>query len=346
MRPRSATSIACLILIGFWTLLGPTGVAFAGPGKGTPAPSAAASPDDGGPSPEARAANSEALELSKNGHYAEALEKFQRAYDLSPSYVILYNIGRMARFTQDFARSLTAFQRFLNEGKDIETSHRSEVEQEIAALASLVAWVTVKTDAGAHVFVDGQEVGVAPIDRKIPMNPGARSFRADKAGASVTKDITLKAGDASNVVLDFEKPPVTVPKPVVNDRFRFPSGVVVAAWVVTGAFTAGAVVTGTAAIVTSNSLKSDVYVGPARAPSPDSPIAKKASRVNTLATASNAFIATAIVAGSAAIAFSIVDAVAGPAQDPSKEPSPKPPSKPASLDLEVGVGSLFLTGKF
>lgn len=322
------------------------GVAIAGPGRGAaPAPSASAK-EDAGPSPEARAANAKALDLSRDGHYAEALEQFQRAYDLSPSYVILYNIGRMARLTQDFARSLTAFQRYLRDGGiDIDAARRSEVEQEIASLTSLVSWVRVQAEAGARISVDGHEIGVAPIDEKIPLNPGARTFRAEKAGASVSKDLSAKAGAATLVVLDFAQPKAILPK-AGHDRFRFPPGVVVTAWVATGVFTAASVGTGAAAVATSNSLQSDVYVGPARAPNPDSAIAKKAKRVDALATATNALIAGAVVTGTAAIAFTIVDAVAGPAQDHDHT---KDAPKPAALRVDrvdVGVGSVFVTGSF
>lgn len=323
------------------------GAAWAGPQKaGAAAPAASASPDDGGPSPEARAANAKALELSKDGKYAEALEQFQKAYDLSPSYVILYNIGRMARYTQDFARSLSAFQRYLSDGgSEVDASKRSEAEQEIASLTSLVAWASVSVEPGSRVSIDGRDMGVAPIAQKVPLNPGARSFRAEKGGAVVAKDVTLKAGEATQVVLSFEKPgghDVVGPH---RDPFRFPTGLVVAAWVTTGLFTGAAVATGTAAIVTSNDLKDDVYVGPARAPAPDSAIAKKAARIQSFAKATDGLIVVAAITGSAAIGFTIVDAIAGPAQDQKKEPSKAPP-KPASLRLDVGVGSLFLSGTF
>lgn len=318
-------------------------VASAGP-KGAPAPPASAKADDGGPSPEARAANAKALELSKAGNYAEALEQFQRAYDLSPSYVILYNIGRMARLTQDFARGLRAFQQYLNEGGiEIDAARRSEVEQDVASLTSLVCWTSIRAESGARVSVDGRDLGVAPIDQKIPVNPGARTFRAEKGGAVVTKDVSAKAGETLQVVLEAQKEgPVVGPKPT-SSGFRFPTGVVVASWVATGAFTATAVATGVSAIATSSSLKSDVYVGPAHAPKPDSDIAKKQGRVRALATASNAFVAASIVVGTAALTFTIVDAALAPNQDRTK---PKPAPKPASVDLEVGAGSIFVTGSF
>ena len=327
--------------------------ALAGPQKkaGAPIPaSAPASADDAGPSPEARAANAKALELSNEGKYAEALEQFQRAYDLSPSYVILYNIGRMARYSQDFARSLTAFQRYLKDGgSEIEASKRSEAEQEIASLTSLVAWASINVEAGAHVSIDGREIGVSPIAQKLPLNPGARSFRAEKAGAVVSKDLTLKAGDTTAVLLEFEKPGGHEPIAPRGNPFRFPSGVVVAAWVTTGVFTAASIATGTAALVTSSDLEDDVYVGPGRAPAPDSSIAKKAKRVEAFAAATDALVVVAAISGAAAISFTIVDAIAGPAQDPKKAPGGAPAKtlpKPVSLRLGVGVGALFLSGTY
>jgi hypothetical protein len=310
----------------------------AGPARAQPAPVGSSVPVvDDGPSPEARAANAKALELSRDGKYGEALELFQRAYDLSPSYVILYNIGRMARLTQDFARSLTAFQGYLKEGGiDIEPDRRTEVEREIASLSSLVSWVSVTAEPGARVSIDGRDVGVAPFEHKIVVNPGARTFRAEKAGALITKDLTAKVGETS--VVDLRPRPRPTREPARPEAFRFPRGLIIGTWVAAGAFTGVAIGTGSAAIVMSNDLKNDVYVGPDRAPSPDSPIARKASRVSSLATTTDIIVVAAAVTGATAMTLTLVDAVMGSSQD-AKSPPP-------SVDAGIGLGGLTIRGSF
>lgn len=342
-----------LLLALITTVVAPAS-AWAGPGDKKPAPAAAPRPADkpkeeDGPSPEARAANQKALELVKDGNYAEALRYFQEAYDKSAAPLILYNIGRMSRYTQDFARALTAFKRYMTDGApDIDTARRSEVEQEITSLTSLVGWVTIKTEAGATVSIDDREIGAAPINEKLPVNPGARTFKAVKpTGEKVSKDVPMKAGDAIEVDLDFDKKvDGSNKKPPPGDPFRFPSGLTVAAWVATGAFTSATIVTGVLAITTSNDLSDDTYVGPARAPDRDSDIAGKAKRVDALSTATNVLLGAAIVSGTTAIAFSIVDAVAAGPEPKTPAAQKKPPEKPASLQVRVGVGSLSLSGTF
>jgi tetratricopeptide (TPR) repeat protein len=48
--------------------------------------------------------------------YQEALVEFQRAYQLSPNYRVLYNIARTAGLLKNHALALESFQRYLEEG--------------------------------------------------------------------------------------------------------------------------------------------------------------------------------------------------------------------------------------
>ena len=66
-------------------------------------------PKVGEPSAEAKQAYETALDLSKDGRFGEALAAYQRAYDLSPSYVILYNLGKAAALSGDATRAYHAY---------------------------------------------------------------------------------------------------------------------------------------------------------------------------------------------------------------------------------------------
>src|SRR5690606_6977251 len=66
----------------------------------TPAPGAAAPKPGEGAGDKVDAARQRfrrGLELTAAGRLAEALAEFQAAYDLSPTYRILYNIGQVSR---------------------------------------------------------------------------------------------------------------------------------------------------------------------------------------------------------------------------------------------------------
>ena len=290
-----------------------------------------------GPSPEARAANKRALELFKDGNYPEALDQFQKAYDLSPSWIILCNIGKTSRFTQDFARSLVAYKKCLNDGgADVDPPQRTEVEQAITQIQSLVGWATLAGEAGAEVRVDGKVVGTLPLHDKLAVNPGPRTFDSVKDTRRSERLVTVKASESVDVDLSFE----ASDRPKVPDPagFQFPKGLVVATWIASGAFAATAIGTGTAALVTSSSLKSTVYVGPAQAPQPGSQIEAQAQRVGALATATDVFIAAAAVSAGVAVSFTIVNAAMTKPQD----------QKAAAQHVRVRVGpaALSLSGDF
>jgi hypothetical protein len=291
-----------------------------------------------GPSPEARAANKHALDLFKDGKYQEALDQFQKAYDLSPSWIILCNIGKMSRFTQDFARSLVAYQTCLKDGgADVEPSQRTEVEQEIAQLVSLVGYAKIDGEAGAEVRVDGTALGTLPLDPKLPINPGPRTFASKKDAHNREQTVTVKAGETVDVDLSFDGSSghPNTPDPA---RFRFPQAAITAAWIGTAVFAGTAIGTGTAALVMSSNLKGTVYVGPAQAPAAGSPLAVEAKRVGALSASTDAFIALAVITGAAGLSFTIVNVVT---------PAPKDQKASAGfVRVGGGPGSLSVTGAF
>lgn len=122
--------------------------------------------------------------------------------------------------------------------------------------------------------------------------------------------------------------------------FRFPGPVVGTAWVITGLVSISAAVTGSLALVGASDLDDDVYLGPNRAPPPGSPIAEKADRTQALGVATDALIAIGVVTGTAAISFSVVNAVAG---DPPEE---KKAEKKAAAWLVVAPMGVSVVGSF
>lgn len=297
---------------------------------------------DGAPSAEARAANDRGLELVQKNDFAGALREFQAAYDDCPSYVILYNIGKMARLTQDFARSLKAYQRYLTDGApDIDADRRAEVEREIASLSSLVGYVSIEAPEGAKVSVDGVSLGTAPLQERVALNPGAHRFEAVAADKKASQDATIKAGDSAGVKLAFG---ATGPGegPETGAGYTFPSGVVTLTWVAASAFAWTAIISGSVAIATSDDLEDDTYLGPDRAPAEGSAIADKSERIKALATVTDVFIVAAAITGAAAITFSIVDAVGD--SDPEDPPANDAPVK--TVDLEIGPSTIAIRGRF
>lgn len=344
MEVTRAHALALLFVIGAGSLASPAWAQPAPP-AGEDASSAART--------EARESNRKAIELSKSGDYAAALPLFQRAYDLSPSYIILYNIGRMSRFTGDHARSYRAFERYLAEGgADIEKARRAEVEKELASLKKQVGKITIAVNQeGAQLTIDGAPVtqGGEPTVLKA----GRHRVTAAKQGFPlVEKEVNVAAGSTVNVELILVEGagPKTTPPPVVKPPQGGAEGgspLPTIAWTATGLLTAGAIAVGVATLVISSDLEDDIYAGRSPHAPEGSDIDSKASTVGTLAVVTDVLAGAAILAGAFSIYFTITDSSGTPAE--------KAETKTAARDLRplvqratlgLGPGGLVVSGSF
>jgi hypothetical protein len=346
-----AHALALLFAIGAGSLAAPAWAQPAPPAQGEDAASAARA--------EARESNRKAIELSKSGDYAAALPLFQRAYDLSPSYIILYNIGRMSRFTGDHARSFLAFERYLAEGgADIEKARRAEVERELASLKNLVGKITIAVNQeGAQLTIDGAPVTQPGAPTVI--KAGRHRVTAIKQGFPlVEKAVDVTAGSSVKVELILvegaKTTKTTTPTPTPTPVVKPPPGgtegsspLPAIAWTATGLLTAGAVAVGVATLVISSDLEDDSYAGRSPHAPEGSDIDSKASLVGTLAVVTDVLAGAAILAGAFSIYFTITDS--------SGTPPKKTETRAAAHDLRplvqratvgLGPGGLVLAGSF
>lgn len=94
----------------------------------------------------------------------EAVIKFRAAYDLRPSWKLLYNIGQCEAGLKKFGRAIVAFEKYLGQGGDeIEITRQDEVLRELDRLKRMVGKIVVDGPEGYIVWVDGQAVGNSPI---------------------------------------------------------------------------------------------------------------------------------------------------------------------------------------
>jgi hypothetical protein len=285
------------------------------------------------PTPDAIAANDLALKMVDEQRYVEALALFQKAYDLSPSYVILFNIGKMAALTGKPARAIRAYECHVVEGgADVTPERRAEVAAEVARLMLEVGQVRIEVDeAGAEVEVDGVVVGKSPLDVAVPLDPGRHRIvvRGSRVAA---REVQVEKGASS--VVAFELAPA---EPVQEAGFQFPGAVVGTAWVATGLLTVSAAITGSLAIIGSSDVDDDVYLGPIRRPPEGSDISDKAERTRALAISTDVLIAIGAITGAAAISFSVVNAVnAGDDRAPKK----------TAVRVQASPGGVAVVGSF
>jgi len=136
------------------------------------------------------------VELFEKGQFAQASVAFARAYELRPSYKILYLVGKCESELGHFAASLDAFTRYLAEGGDkIEKSRRDEVRTEISKLNVRVGSIAVEAGAGdLTVFVDGRRSGTTPLPGPVFVDLGEHEVRLARGSGDVYREVVKVAG--------------------------------------------------------------------------------------------------------------------------------------------------------
>jgi tetratricopeptide (TPR) repeat protein len=117
------------------------------------------------------------VDLAKQEKYEEATKAFRRAYDLRPSWKLLFNIGQCEAGSKRYGHALTAFERYLVEGGDsVPEERRTYVAKELERLRPLVGMVEVTAPEGAEVFVDNESMGVTPLDAPLRLAATTHQF--------------------------------------------------------------------------------------------------------------------------------------------------------------------------
>jgi PEGA domain len=161
------------------------------------------------------------IALYREANFSGARAEFERAYDVAPSYRILFNLGETAFELQDYAGAIMAFSRYLSEGGTaVPALRRTEVEKSIGELEQRVGRLVVSTNvAGADIAVDGVRVGTTPLAAPVVVSVGRRALTATMTGRiPISRTIDVAGGDRTNIVLDLAVPEVAVtptPAPVV-----------------------------------------------------------------------------------------------------------------------------------
>jgi tetratricopeptide (TPR) repeat protein len=169
---------------------------------------------DEDPRAQAAADYARGIELADQQLYAAALEQFRAAYEKSPHFAVLYNIGQAQMALGRPIEAIEALTRYLRDGADqVPLSRREQVQAQISLLESRLAELSVTTDRpGALVTVDGREVGKTPLYQPIRMSAGTHTVSITMEGvAPIYKAIDLREGERK--ALAFVVPPGVAPKP-------------------------------------------------------------------------------------------------------------------------------------
>ena len=214
----------------------------------------------------ARAQYERGKELYGADKFTEAAIAFQRAYELKPSFKILYNIGQVENENGNYVRALDAYTHYLEEGgDDVPTDRKAAVDKEIARLKSLVGSFRVEgAQDGAVLMVDGRRMGEAPFEEPVMVKLGEREVVVKLSGEELFHEFIRVAGgqelpisiEAGSVKKD--KPaPVYTPDQQVDGGSKTLRVLGVVALAAGGAAIVGSAVTGRNARTLTKELKSD-----------------------------------------------------------------------------------------
>jgi hypothetical protein len=273
------------------------------------------------------------LTLYDDGAFDAARVQFERAYELAPSYKILYNIGLVYKQLNEFVGSLKALQQYMLEGgNQIPDDRRQEVTKLIEQLRPIIASAEVTTNVpGAEITVDDAVVGKAPMSAPVLLNPGRRKVGAKMPGKLPdAKVVTVAGGDKIKVDLNLQEAIVinqsTDVKPII-------------AWGITGGMAIGAGITGFLAKSASNDREDLI----AKRDTTHDDLQKALNKQNTLALISDILTVGTVLSAGVAVYFTWIRK-APDKEKKSPSPAPGGPEKRAENRVKVtpGIGSLLV----
>jgi hypothetical protein len=162
-----------------------------------------------------------AVDFFKKENYREALDEFNRSYDLRPHWGILYNIGICYLKLDKKGKALMILMKYAEKGgAEVSKEKSEEVENFIQDLMSQVGIVRFNGDlTGAKVLVDGEQYPEANENLYLYLDPGKRYIRIVRGQAVLYEDkVVVREGDEVVIYLEALGPPsvTSTTEPVVK----------------------------------------------------------------------------------------------------------------------------------
>jgi PEGA domain len=155
---------------------------------------------------DARVAYEAANTLVEANDFAGALAKYKQAYDASHDPRLLFDMAVCERDLHRYARMQELLQRYMREAGDaLQKQDRADIDAALLAIRPLVGTVKLAvSEAGAHVAVDGESIGVTPLAGPFTVDAGSHSLRIQKPGfETVEQNIQVSGGNEATVAITF-----------------------------------------------------------------------------------------------------------------------------------------------
>lgn len=283
------------------------------------------------------------LLLYEDEEISLAALEFEKAYELTQDYRVLYNIGQVRFQLGHYARATRALRQYLKDGGNALTAERqAQVQQDLDVLSNRTGTLTIVTPLdGAEVVIDGAMVGESPLAEGILLDAGEHRVTVRKAGYyGETKVITLMGRESRNITIGFIATPSRTERTVIVNQRVIPSESsnrgtwMWASWAATGTLTIGAVVTGGFGLVAANEL-GDLRRDPSAT---RGELDSSQRRARTLLVSADVLGASAVLLGGTALYLTLTA--------PSHRRVNPNAFGDATYAIDVGPGSLQLRGRF
>ena len=122
--------------------------------------------------------------LYEDDDFANAIVKFQHAYDLANDPRLLWNIAACEKNLRHYTRALAAIGRYQQEGEaNLTKQDRTDATALDKVLRTLISTLTVLvSEPGADIFVDEEKIGTSPLTAPVLIDVGKRVLRVHKPG--------------------------------------------------------------------------------------------------------------------------------------------------------------------
>jgi hypothetical protein len=280
------------------------------------------------------------LKLYAEGEFRLAVIEFEKTYQLTSDYRVLYNIGQVRIQLGNYSRAIVALKAYLEKGGDkISDDRKKAVGADLEMLAGRTSTVKITANvAGADILVDDLSVGQAPLAEPLLLDAGEHRVTAKKQGYEPkTLPLTLAGRDTMELKIDLvklqEQGPIIVEKQVQKESDPTWE---IAAWTTTGVLAVGAGVTYGLGVKAANDLDEMRKEEGSSNDERDS----QSRRARTLLLAGDIMAGAAIVTGGVALYLTL--------SGPSEDKPPQAKSKPVAgkTGLLIGPNRIAIKGTF
>src|SRR6478735_2073738 len=277
------------------------------------------------------------LALYGDGEFLLALVEFERAYQLSNNFKVLYNIGQVRMQLGRYAKAKEALEDYLKAGGSTLSAERTQaVNKDLATLAERTASLNiVASEVGADISLDGKVIATSPLTEPLIVDAGEHNLVLHKAGFyDAAQSVTLAGHDQLELKIELKAIPLAAQSKPTDGRTAQgtpskPSHTAMwATWGATGALAATAGAVGYFGISKANELESmRTDYGVTRGE-----LDKAQSQARTLLAISDVAAGLAIATGGVALYLTL------------SRPSEKP--APSGVALGIAPDGVRLRGSF